>query len=57
MSDEKYQPEPGQWDAIQQGCICTVRHGERPDNGVHVAAGCPLCDPDLNRENDAKAEL
>lgn len=60
MSDEEYQPEPGQWDAIQQGCICTVRDGERPDNErwghMWLVRGCPLHDPDLNGENDAKAQ-
>ncbi len=54
MSSER-ELQPGEWDAIQKGCTCTVRDGEKPDNerwgDVWLVSGCPLHDPDLTGDS------
>lgn len=54
MSD--YFPEPGEFVAIQGGCICTVRDGEPQDNDKWpewLVRGCPLHEPPFEAEQIA----
>lgn len=53
MTDPVYRPtpDPGDYDATQDGCICTVRDGEPVDNDRWpdwLTKGCPLHDPNID---------
>lgn len=50
---------PGEYDAVMEGCTCTVRDGEPVDNEewpAWLVRGCPLHDPEtdqtINGEQD-----
>ena len=58
MSDER-ELQPGEYDAVMRGCVCTVRDGEPQDNERWpdwLVRGCPLHDLDMDRENPASIQ-